>query len=156
ARLRGGPLEQGVQEGMLRSSYHNALRESAAAFAVVNTAHTAVDFLGLHFARRWLDAGTPAIALALLAAAGAVVWVASRHAGGGAGLDAIAAAAVAFGLTAVAGLARLYPYGPTRHDSFLLLFLLPLAGLAVSAAVQRRVALAFALILAWGVYQGAS
>ncbi len=139
ATLRGGELERQAMTGWLDTSYFHRGQESLIVFGVRQTAAVFRYFFG-----------TPtAVAIALVLAAAGVLHLALRR------QPSVLLIGLPFLSGAAAGVLGLYPFGGTRHSSYLLPFTAAAIAVAISAfAATRpgwRVLLCAALVpLFWG------
>lgn len=122
ASLRGGELERQAVTGWLDTSYFHRGQESLILFVLRQTASVFRYFFGSPVAA--------AIAF-LLAAAGVVHLALKRH-------PSVLLIVLPFLSSAAAGVLGLYPFGGTRHSSYLLPFTAAAIAVAVSTFSLRR------------------
>jgi hypothetical protein len=130
-KLRGDPAERLARDGWLRASYYHPGSQT-----LWNYLHTATaDLFTYVFSIPTLGEWTPVVFVA-----GIALVLSGR-----AGLPdnrRTPALALVFPLlvTAAAGTIGIYPYGGSRHDAFLAIFILAGVAIAISAAVRGRIA----------------
>jgi Dolichyl-phosphate-mannose-protein mannosyltransferase len=122
ASLRGGALERQAMTGWLGTSYFHRGQESLILFIVRQTAAVFRYFFG----------SSIAAAIAFLLAAGGVVHLGLRR------HPSILLIVLPFLSGAAAGVLGLYPFGGTRHSSYLLPFSAAAIAVAVSTFSARR------------------
>jgi hypothetical protein len=131
-RLKGNAGELLARDGWLRRSYYHPESQSVLGFL-----HTATsDLFGYLFANptlgRWMI-------YVFLIGIGLILWRNRRV--------EVLALILPLAVTAVAAMLRVYPYGGSRHDAFLAVFLAPAIAVALSFAARGRPAVLL-LILA--------
>ena len=128
SHLRGGPLEREVQETWLKESFYRG-EDGALRFLAGRT----LSLFQYFFSTR------PGAAIALAVFAGSVLWLAARRRG-----EAILLT-LPIVLLAAGGLLAVYPYGGTRHDVGLALFVYAGTGLGLSRLTRDRLWAALAI-----------
>ena len=130
-KLRGDKNETRARDGWLRSSYFHPESQSAADYL-----RQATDNLfGYVFANAGLGEW---MILVFLAGIGLVLW-GKAGATGNRKTPALSLV-LPLAVTAAAGTMRIYPYGGSRHDAFLALFLVAGVSIAISALAFGRAA----------------
>lgn len=143
-RLKGNAGELLAQEVWLRGSYYHSGSETVAGFLRVATEA----LFGYIFAN-------PTVGVLMIcvfvAGLGVIAWGKARAAAN----RRMAALSLILPLpvTAAAAIARFYPYGGSRHDAFLAVFLAPAIAVAIAFAVRRKLwillSMGACLIPAW-------
>jgi 4-amino-4-deoxy-L-arabinose transferase-like glycosyltransferase len=128
-RLKGNAGELLARDGWLRGSYYHPESQSISGFMRTATG----DLFGYLFANptlgRWMIyVFLIGIGLILLGKAGA--WQNRRM--------AVLALLLPLAVTAAAAMLRVYPYGGSRHDAFLAVFLAPAIAVAFSFAARGK------------------
>jgi hypothetical protein len=130
-KLRGDKNETHARDGWLRSSYFHSESQSAADYL----RHATDNLFGYVFANAGLGEW---MILVFLAGIGLVLW-GKAGATGNRKTPALSLV-LPLAVTAAAGTMRIYPYGGSRHDAFLALFLVTGVSIAISAVALGRAA----------------
>jgi hypothetical protein len=128
-KLRGDKNEKHVRDGWLRQSYFHPESQSAADYL----RHATDNLFGYVFANAGLGEW---MILVFLAGIGLALW--SKAGATGNRKTPALSLVLPLAVTAAAGTMRIYPYGGSRHDAFLALFLVAGVSIAISALAFGR------------------